>query len=438
MRKAGHALTDGLTLSLSARLKVLRIALLLLAVISARPSSAIAAEIQLSLAQALDQARAHNPLIEIARAQVSTAEGMRTQADLIPNPKLTATSENTPLGGSQPFRFEKDTDDYVYLSQKIELDNKRQKRAAFATENLNRTSLESELALRQLLARAATAYWSAQGAAAIAHLYERQVQTLDQIAEYDRARAQKGASPGAELIRIQLEADTVRARASMSNQEARRALISLYREMGAPNFPESIVFTERFDHVAEVQTPDIKTILRNRAEMRIALEALKQATARLNLQRANAIPDPDLLIGYKRFSGIGQYTGLNTLYFGFQVPLPLFDRNQGNIAAAEAEVRAARGALSQEEITVRAEVASALGDYQSQRQSLIELMPRMNALATETYKIVGGAYRLGGVDVLRFLDAERVTLETRVLYDQAFIQYHHSVVNLKLTTEMPL
>jgi cobalt-zinc-cadmium efflux system outer membrane protein len=69
---------------------------------------------------------------------------------------------------------------------------------------------------------------------------------------------------------------------------------------------------------------------------------------------------------------------------------------------------------------------------------LIELMPRMNALATETYKIVGGAYRLGGADLLRFLDAERVTLETQVLYVQAFTQYHHSVVNLKLTAEMPL
>jgi cobalt-zinc-cadmium efflux system outer membrane protein len=438
MRKAGQALADVLSISLSVPLKVLQIALLLLAVISARPLSAIAAEIQLGLAQALDQARAHNPLIEIARARVSTAEGVRTQADLIPNPRLTATSENTPLGGSQPFRFEKDTDDYIYLSQKIELDNKRQKRAALATENVNRTSLESELALRQLLARVATAYWSAQGAAAIAHLYERQVKTLDEIVGYNRAREQKGALPGAELIRIQLEADTVRAQASMSNQEARRALISLYREMGATTFPESIVFTERFDRVAEVRTPDIETILRNRAEMRIALEGLKQAAAKLNLQRANAIPDPDLLLGYKRFSGIGQHTGLNTLYFGIQAPLPLFDRNQGNIAAAEAEVRAARGALSQEEITVRAEVASALGDYQSQRQSLIELMPRMNARATETYKIVGGAYRLGGADLLRFLDAERVTLETQVLYVQAFTQYHHSVVNLKLTAEMPL
>jgi cobalt-zinc-cadmium efflux system outer membrane protein len=248
---------------------------------------------------------------------------------------------------------------------------------------------------------------------------ESQVKTLDGIVEYNRARVQKGASPGAELIRIQLEADTVRAQASIANQEARRALIALCREMGATNFPESIVFSERFDRVAEVRTPDIETILRNRAEMRIALEALKQATAKLNLQRANAIPDPDLLLGYKRFSGGGQYTGLNTLYFGIQVPLPLFDRNQGNIAAAEAEVRAARGALSQEEITVRAEVASGLGDYQSQRQSLIELMPRMNARATETYQIVGGAYRLGGADLLRFLDAERVTLETQVLYDQA-------------------
>jgi hypothetical protein len=41
---------------------------------------------------------------------------MRAQASLIPNPSLYASSENTPIGGSQPFPFGNDTDDYVYLS----------------------------------------------------------------------------------------------------------------------------------------------------------------------------------------------------------------------------------------------------------------------------------------------------------------------------------
>ena len=390
----------------------------------------------LSLGSALDRARTQNPQLAMARARVSEAEGMREQAGLIPNPSLYATSENTPLGGSQPFKFSRDTDDYVYLIQKVELGGKRNRRVALASENVGQMSIQSEVANRQLLARVATAYWMAAGSASLDQLYQREVSTLDDIVDYSRARVQKGATPEADLIRIELESDRLKAQARMAAEQARRSVIALYREMGATAFPESVVFTDRLDNLAEIQPPDLQTVLRERPEMRAAREGVKQAEANFALQRANAVPDPQVMAGYKRFSGSAQFSGQNTLFFGFQVPLPIFDRNQGQIEAAQAKVMGAKDAVTDQEIAIRAEVESALSDYRSRREALLKVLPRMARRAAESDRIAAGAYRLGGADILRFLDATRMDIETQVLLVQTLIDYHKSVVTVELVTGM--
>jgi cobalt-zinc-cadmium efflux system outer membrane protein len=402
----------------------------------ALPPAVLADQANLSLASALDQARMVNPQAAIARARVSEAEGMREQAGLIPNPSLYATSENTPLGGSQPFTFGNDTDDYVYLIQKIELGGKRSRRVAFASEKVGQMSIQSEVAMSQLLARVATAYWMASGSTSLDQLYQREVSTLDDIVDYDRARVQKGATAEADLIRIQLESDRLRAQARVAAEQARRSIIALYREMGAIAFPDGVAFTDRLDDLAEIQPPDLQTILRDRPEMRAARQGVKQAEANFYLQRANAVPDPQLMAGYKRFSGSKPFTGQNTLFFGFQVPLPIFDRNQGQIAAAQAQVTGAKDAVTDQEIAIRAEVASALSDYRSRRDALLKVLPRMAHRAAVSDQIAEGAYRLGGADILRFLDATRLDIETQVLLVQTLVDYHVSVVNLELVTGM--
>ena len=405
-------------------------------VFQAFPLAAFADQARLSLGSALDLARTENPQMAMARARVSEAEGMREQAGLIPNPSLYASSENTPLGGSQPFTFGNDTDDYVYLIQKIELGGKRRRRVAFASENVGQMSIQSEVAMHQLLARVATAYWMAAGSAALDQLYKREVNTLDDIVDYNRERVQKGATAEADLIRIQLESDRLKAQARLAAEQARRSVIALYREMGSTDFPDSVVFTDRLDDLAEIRPPDLQTVLRDRPEMRAALESVKQAKANFDLQRANAVPDPQLMAGYKRFSGSVQYTGQNTLFFGFQAPLPIFDRNQGHIAAAQAKVLGAKNAVADQEIAIRAEVASALSDYRSRRQALLKVLPRMARRAAVSDQIAEGAYRLGGADILRFLDATRMDIETQVLFVQTLIDYHVSVVNVELVTGM--
>jgi cobalt-zinc-cadmium efflux system outer membrane protein len=170
--------------------------------------------------------------------------------------------------------------------------------------------------------------------------------------------------------------------------------------------------------------------------MRAAREGLKQAQANLDLQRANAVPDPQLMAGYKRFSGSGQFTGQNTLFFGFQVPLPIFDRNQGQIAASQAQVKGAKSAVTDQEITIRAEVESALSDYRSRRNALLKVLPRMTRRAALSDQVAEGAYRLGGADILRFLDATRMDIETKTLFVQTLIDYHQSVVSVELAAGM--
>jgi cobalt-zinc-cadmium efflux system outer membrane protein len=188
--------------------------------------------------------------------------------------------------------------------------------------------------------------------------------------------------------------------------------------------------------LAEIQPPDLQTVLSERPEMRAARAGVKQAEANFQLQRANAVPDPQLMAGYKRFSGSAQFPGQNTLFFGFQVPLPIFDRNQGQIAAAQAKVMGAKDAVMDQEIAIRAEVESAVSDYRSRRDALLKVLPRMAKRAALSDRIAEGAYRLGGADILRFLDATRMDIETQVLLVQSLIDYHKSVVNLELVTGM--
>jgi cobalt-zinc-cadmium efflux system outer membrane protein len=141
---------------------------------------------RLSLAQALSDARSQSLQIDVSRSRIDAAQGTETQAGLIPNPLFTLTSENTPVGHSPPFKFFKDTDDYAYLTQPVELGGKRRRRVDLAGDDVGRTRLEAEISLRQLEARVAIAYWTSASAASVAKLYHREFQALDEVVAYNR------------------------------------------------------------------------------------------------------------------------------------------------------------------------------------------------------------------------------------------------------------
>ena len=159
--------------------------------------------------------------------------------------------------------------------------------------------------------------------------------------------------------------------------------------------------------------------------MGLARASLKQAQANSRLQQANAKSDPDLHLGYKRTAGF------DTLYAAVQIPLPIRNRNQGQIEAAIAETRVAESSIAVTEAAIRAELESAKRDYESRQKILNDTLLPMRNRAGEVYRIVDAAYQETGTDILRLLDAERTKIETELLYIRGLSEFQESAVALE-------
>ena len=150
------------------------------------------------------------------------------------------------------------------------------------------------------------------------------------------------------------------------------------------------------------------------------------AGSNIRLQKADAKPDVNFILGYKRTFGF------HTAMAGMEVPLPLFNRNQGNIGAATA--RDARlGSLKwpRQRRWCGPKCGAAQAEVEMRRRQITELLKGSLERAAESSRIALAAYREGGADLLRLLDAERTRIELEVLYARTLADYRVSVVALE-------
>jgi outer membrane protein TolC len=166
-------------------------------------------------------------------------------------------------------------------------------------------------------------------------------------------------------------------------------------------------------------------LLSLRPEGRNALAALAEARANINLQKANGRQDVQGLFGYKR-NGPD-----NTMIAGLQINLPVFDRNRGAIAAAEADARAAEETVAALRNQISSEVALAEREYQMRRDQYLKTFQPLRNRAIEISDISRAAYREGGLDLIRLLDAERLRVEAQISWANALLTYHQSVAALE-------
>ena len=135
------------------------------------------------------------------------------------------------------------------------------------------------------------------------------------------------------------------------------------------------------------------------------------------------------MFGYKRTAGY------DTLLAGFQINLPIRNRNQGRIAGAVAEIRLAeQDARAVDKLQIAADVAAAWSEADAKRKLLTEVLAPMRDRAQEIAHIAQAAYREGGTDLLRLIDAERSRLEAVTTYYRALAEYQQAVTNLQIVT----
>ncbi|HEY4085498.1 MAG TPA: TolC family protein [Bryobacteraceae bacterium] len=379
-----------------------------------------------SLQQALAAATESNPALLANSDRVAEAQSLRLQAALKPNPRVVVQSENLRAWESPGQPFWRETDTYVYGAQVVERGQKRERRMDYAAAGVTQAESERDMLEAQLRGRVAAAYWNAVAASRIVDLYHQDLATFGQIVEFNRSRVNEGALPGIDLMRIEIEHDQLLATSRRSEQDADLARIALAREMGKPDLPAAVLW----DSLEELTPPALlpmEDILRRRKDV-IAAEALvRQSDQNVALQKANAKTDPEFQLGYKRTAGF------DTLYSAVSIPLAVRNRNQGNISAAEAESSHARHLAEALRIQVRTEFEAASRNYAAKRSALEQTIAPLRTRTRDVAQIANAAWREGGVDLLRFLDAERVRIQTEVLYFRSLAELQQSIVNLKLS-----
>lgn len=263
------------------------------------------------------------------------AEARVRQARARPNPTVSLEAEN--VLGSGPFSGVGGADTTLSVSQDLELFGRRGARIEAARADARTATFRRDLAMVEAAGRLALAYAEAEAAARRADLAD---ETLGLTLADARAVMQLVEAGREPLLRgIQGESEAAAARASADEAAAERdaafARLTAVAQLGAPvtSIPASLLDQPPAAKGASPHGPPIVLVAeaeRAAAERRIAVE------------RARARPDISASVGFRRI----EVEDADAFLFGVSVPLPLFDRNRGNIDAAHAELRAADARLA--------------------------------------------------------------------------------------------
>lgn len=388
--------------------------------------SALAPAQPLDLEGALREAAAHNLNLLAERYNVSIADARLLTARLRPNPVLTVGAASLQLPGATPQLNPREISlrtDFV-----IERGGKRAARVAVALSAKSVAELELLNALRILTFDVESAFVDVLLARATLAVARQNFEALNGIAELNAVRVRAGDLAGVELIRSRVAALESRngleqAQLRLENAKNRLQLL-LGRLAPAPDFDVTGDF--RADEV----NYDRDEIIRQASEARPDLLALRREQARsqaeLRLQLAQRKVDyvVGTEFGRQQQAGLGQ---ANVAAFSLSLPLPVFNRNQGEIRRAEVELQQNEARLRALEAAIRNEAESAFRAYSTSRKLLETFQREMIEQAAEVRRIMEFSYRRGEASLLEFLDAQRAFNDVMQGYNGARAEYARSL-----------
>jgi outer membrane protein, heavy metal efflux system len=382
---------------------------------------------ELSLSKAVELASARHTDLAAASARVSGTDGLRRQAAVLPNPSLTFQSENWRFDGPVPFQPGRELDLFAFLSQPIEMGGKRSRRMDLAKQDSFIAELEKKGIEWRIRQDVKQSYWRALLAQQEWELMKENARTFQQIIEYHRVRVEQGAMAEADLIKVRLEGERLSLSEQAAALEAERARVGLLRAMGMQEGPIRFRLVEPPAVLAgNLVLKDLQERARSqRVEVLLGLAFVERARAEVGVQRSQAKPDWNAVVGYKRTNGY------NTILAGVSVPLPLFNRNTGNTYFSTLELERAEFLLKSALARVEADLASALSGLRHRYAMLAQMEKGMLDRAEQSSRIALATYQEGGTDLLRLLDAQRARNDVQLLYTRTRLEYRLSLAELE-------
>ncbi|WP_060484840.1 TolC family protein [Pseudomonas sp. NBRC 111123] len=380
--------------------KIALLSLLLAATASAQAGQGM------SLPEALSAAFAYNPELAAAGRAIGIAEGERRQAGLLPNPELAWEMEDT--------RRETSTST-VTLSQPLELGGKRGARIAVAGAGQAIAQLDLERQRNGLRADVVQAYHAALRAQTAVELAQQSQALTERGLRVVQGRVSAGQSSPVEATRAQVQLAQAQAEVRRAETQRTVAYQALSRLTGSPLATFDAL---QASNLSPGQAPSADTLLaqvEQTAEWRLAAAQVERGEASLGSEKALRIPNLTVSVG----SQYSREDRERVNVVGLSMPLPLFDRNQGNVLAAARRADQARDLRNAVELRLRSETRSAVDQWRTAMQEVQAYDRTILPSAQQAVDTATRGFEMGKFAFLDVLDAQRTLIDARGLYLEA-------------------
>lgn len=401
--------------------------------LQAAAAEPVSAETELSLQEALNLFLQSHPELSAYAAESLARAAEISQATRFINPELAVEVAN--VAGSGSYSGFDVAETTLQLSQQIELGNKRQLRRGLAELEHERALRDLEVATVEVQARIAKHFWVLLAAQERRKLADEQVALATATVAVVEEKIAAGRAPSVEKFRFQ----SALADACLDREKTLLALTAARQTLADHLGLETAALGKVVGDLTRL--PLLPAYAEIQAQLgkspEIARRQLESEAKRrdLALARANRIADPTLALGLRHY----QESDDNALIFGFSLPLPLFDRNQGNVQAANHRLAAAQAQAVNGLIQSRAGLTESWQSLAASTTEAQVLREEIIPSAQQTYEAASYGYQFGKFGVLEVQDAQRSLVEVRARYLDVLLAAQLAAIELQqLLGQAPL
>lgn len=379
----------------------------------------------LTLGAAVRRALDYNPSLKSAFVEIEARHGEEAQAAVKPNPEIAVTVED--FGGTKDRAGFNSAQETLEITQLIELGDKRLARLTLAHQDAAVAGWDYEAARALVVTNAAQAFVAVLASQKRIDVLRKGLSVAERTQTGVAARVEAGKVSPIELDRVKV--GTARAAAAIKAEQAKldSAKAKLASLWGASAADFGGTQGRLAARIVVPTAARIKSYLLNNPSVARWSDEIGKRSAQLNLERAKAVPDIKVGAGVRRYDD----TDASAFVASVSMPLQIFDRNAGNIQAAERRIaksefdaEAARNELS----STLFEALGALAVAAAQARSLErDVVPA----AERAFEAVQLGYAEGKVDLLNVLDTQKGVFEARLDLVNAQADYERAKVQIE-------
>ena len=386
-------------------------------------------EVRIDLEQAIRLALAHNHALLAARSTVDQSRAQEITAAIRPNPVLTYDDLFVPItpGGFSTATFNNITEFDIGANYTFERGHKRQARIQAARDATSVTESQVKDAERGLTFGVAQQFVGVLLARSTLDFARQDLASFQQTVNLSQEQYRAGAISKGDFLKIKLQLLQFQTDVSAAQLALVQALASLRQSLGYDAVPANYDVVGDLSYASlKLNKQDLELMaLRQRPDLLAAEQGVTAAGSQYSLARANG--KRDLITNYL----YTHVSALNSASFTLNIEIPIFDRNQGEIARTHYAIGQSQENEKAVEDGVMTDVTNAYEGVRTDGQVVELYQSGYLKQAQDSRDISEYAYKRGAASLLDFLDAERSYRSTQLAYRQALANYMLAMEQLR-------